>query len=381
MKFIKNNLKKTPAFYEYALYLIIPFCGFYMVKIGVSPIYVIFFLSLFFIFLGSVQGFKRAQEPALMLITVFIIIYVSLSFFVYWEFDSVLPSAWVNLVFSLVYFIVALFLLDNVSRNQVNRSVRLIIIFSTVLLMVELVYRLLHPEQPEEWMTIREDIRWYMYKTSSFMYPDSNSVGLFIACLIAFIFAIPAQESFPFKKYLIPLFFLLLGTLSRASIFAIIFSIVFYYFSGSRLKILLIILFSIIGTVIIYSLIKTDESFLSKFWIASLVLNYLYQADFLQLMIGVGPGNTEKYLGVGAHLLPFMFLIEIGFIGTVLISLLWFSIWKKLRQHGIPIFMVLLVNGLSFSTFAIPWFYAMLAILIYFSRRKENARIGSNPCL
>ncbi len=381
MKFTDHRFEQTGAFYKYALYLIIPFCGFYTVKIGISPIYVTFSLSLFFIFISSIWGFRRVQEPFLIIIAASIILYAVLSLVIYWSFDYALPSAWVNLVFSLVYFVVTLFVLDNVSKDKVNLSIKLTIVFSIILLTIELAYRLLHPEQPEDWVGIREDIEWYMYKTASFMYPDSNSVGLFISCLIGFIIGIPDEKPYSFRKYLIPLFLLLLGTLSRSSIFAAILAISYQFLNGSRFKSFLIIICSIFGIAISYSLIETDESFLSKFWIASLVLDYLHQADILQLMIGVGPGNAEKYLGVGAHLLPFILLIETGLVGTVLIVLLWISIWKKLHRHGTPIFIVLLVNGLSFSTFAIPWFYAMLATLIYCSRVKINARLCSNSCL
>lgn len=381
MEFSYPRPERTRAMYKWALYLIVPFCGFYTVKIGISPIYFTFLLSLSFIFIGSIQGFRRARVNLVVLTSVLMISYSIIIFMLSWRFDSSFFSAWVNLIFSLVYFLVVSFVLNNASKNNVIISVKLTLALSIIILTIELVYRLFHPVQPEDWTVIREDIGWYMYKTSSFMYPDSNSVGLFIACLIAFIIGMPVEESYCFRKYLIPLFFLLLGTLSRSSIFAAIFAITWCYLSSSKTKFLLIVVLSILGIGITYSLVQNDESFLSKFWIASLVLDYLHQTDILQLMIGVGPGNTEKYLGVGAHLFPFLLLIETGAIGTFLISLLWFSIWRELRRHGTPIFMVFFVNGLSFSTFAIPWFYTMLAVLIYFTRVKPNACLCSNSCL
>jgi hypothetical protein len=379
MKIANNPSINTHASVRWALYLIVPFCGFYTVKFGFSPIYLTFVLGIFFLFIGSLFGIKRLQEKSSVLISVLILIYITILLFVEWGFDQALSSAWINIAFSLLYYITTSIILDNTSRNSAIRASELTIVFSIILLAAELGYRLTHPMEPQDWNVQRDDIYWYVYKTSSFMYPDSNSVGLFVACLIGFILGLPTAQARDLRKYLLPLSLLLLGSISRSAIIAIGIVLLYQYLNGNRTKLILFVITSSFVGLFVYSQVIMDESFLSKFWITGLAINYLETADILALIVGVGPGNAERVLGVGAHLLPLTLLIELGIAGTLLMVVFWLSIWKRAGQHGTPIFLALLVNGLSFSTFAMPWFYSMAAALVYFSRIQTSARLSSYP--
>jgi hypothetical protein len=128
------------------------------------------------------------------------------------------------------------------------------------------------------------------------------------------------------------------------------------------------------GFVIIYINIS-DESVLSRFWIADLVLQHLIDASILPLMFGVGPGNAEKILNVGTHLLPFTLIVEIGFIGTILFIMLWYGIYIQSGRTTGELFVVFILNGFFFTTFAIPWFYAMTAILIFLNKEFDFDKV------
>jgi len=373
--YISSEKKRTS--FRWALYLIVPFSGFYTVKLGFSPIYLTFILGFFAFFTSSLFGVRFFQEKSSIFISALTLAYITILLVVEWKFDQELPSAWVNIAFSLLYYMLASIILENTTRSSAVRAFELAIVFSIILLIVELGYRITHPMEPQDWNAQRDDIFWYVYKTSSFMYPDSNSVGLFVACLIAFIIGLPTAEYRDLRKYLLPLFILLLGSISRSAIIAIGLVILYKYVSGYRAKLILLAIATIFGGLFTYSLIAADESFLSKFWIAGLAINYLDTIDISTLIVGVGPGNAEKVLGVGAHLLPITLLIELGIAGTSLIIVLWLCIWKRAGQHGTPIFLTLLINGFSFSTFAMPWFYSMAAALVYFSRIQPSARFSS----
>lgn len=371
---------RTPILW--ALYSIVTFSGFYTVKIGFSPVYLTFTFAVLALVVGSMQPIRLWRDTAAVLCTALFLTYIVALFVAGWEFDSPLPSAWLNLVFSLLYFIVTTIILENSSRNRVVNASHLAIGFSIALLTIELTYRLTHPAEPDElWGNEREDIFWYVYKTSSFMYPDSNSVGLFIACMIGFIIGLPSHDRPRFKIYLIPLIVLLIGSLSRAAIFATCAVFLFQYARGSLARMMLILGLAVLGSLGLLTWFNTDESFLSKFWIAGLVALYLAQTDLLALLIGVGPGNAESALGVGAHLLPFTLLVEVGVIGSILSLVILFLIWKRSNQCGTPLLLAYILSGLSFTTFAIPWFYSMASVLIYLARVLPSARLGTHTSL
>lgn len=373
---------RTRAPIRWALFAIVPFSGFYTVKLGLSPIYLTFTLAVLALLAGSLQRLRIGRNAPAVLASALLLTYITVLLAHGWTFDSPLPSAWVNLAFSLLYFIVTTIVLENSTRRHVIRASEMAVVLSIALLAFELTYRLTHPVDPEDlWTTDREDIFWYVYKTSSFMYPDSNSVGLFVSCLIAFVVGVPPTEARRLRKYLPPLLILVLGSLSRAAILATCAVFLYQYSSGSRTRTVLFSVLALAAGLATLAWFATDESFMSKLWIAGLVAIYASTTEWPLLLIGVGPGNAETALGVGAHLLPFTLLVEIGVLGTLLTAALWLFIWKRSGRHGTPLILALLVNGLSFTTFAIPWFYAMAAVLIHLSRVAPSARLSPNSGL
>lgn len=366
---------KSP-FVIFALYLTIPFSGFYTTKLGLSPIYLTFIFSTYAMLIGMLNGVKVKKIDSVIFISVLFLIYLFIAFSLDWSFTTPHPSAWVNLIFSLAYLIITIIIAQNSTQSHLLRATEYTFIFSIILLSLELTYRLTNPVEPEGWTTIREDIFWYQYKTSSFMYPDSNSVGLFTTCLFAFAIGIHENFSHRFKKYLAPLFFFTIGSLSRSAIITALLIILYNHAKDSKFKPIILTTFTTIALYLIYIAVESDESFMSKFWIAELAAKYISNADNYTLLIGTGPGNAERELGIGSHLLSITLLIEIGIIGTIFTTTLWSLIWLKSGKHGTPIFIAILINGLSFTTFATPWFYSLTTILIYLSRVTPNEGIS-----
>ena len=209
------------------------------------------------------------------------------------------------------------------------------------------------------------------------MYPDSNSIGLFVVCLIAFIFGMPPAYKSRLTRYLPILIILLFGSLSRASIITFFAILLFQFSKRFQAKTVIRTFFLVGGSVLTYSLIIFDESFQSKLWLIDLVQDHVLYADAATLFIGVGPGNGSAQIGVGTHILPFTLLVEVGICGFALIATLWYKIWRLAPEACTPIFLALLLNGLSFSSFAIPWFYAMVFVLVSLSREASGARFNT----
>lgn len=362
-----------------SLYLLVPFSGFYTVKLGYSPIYLTFIMGVLAMLVRLIDAGWCWKTPRLLLINFAFILYALLFYFIGWKFDSYLPSAWVNLVFSLIYFAVVMVVLEGVGRSHVIRAYEMSVIFSIILLTIELAYRLMNPAEPEAWTDFQDDISWYIYKTSSFMYPDSNSIGLYASCMLAFIIGLPTSLERRFKIYIYPLIVLLIGSLSRAAIISAGIVLIYSYINVTKVKSFIIFMATIVALAFLFELIREDDSFLSKFWIAGLFIDHITTANLYDLIIGMGPGNSEVTIGVGAHLLPFMVLIEIGIAGAFLLLIFLRSIWRLAGKNGTPLFLVILLNGLSFSTFAIPWFYSMAAGMIYLVRKSTDASLSIDP--
>lgn len=361
--------KKNNIFFTVSIFLAVPFFGFYTTKIGLSPIYLTFFLAAICAFLGFVYGADQIKLGSVSVAAIALLVYLFVMFFLRWSypgFENI--SAWVNISFSLIYLLLVESVIDKVEHDELLKVANLAICFSIILLLLEFVYRISNPSTQEELgHENREDLFWYAYKASSFMYPDSNSVGLFAACLFVFVLQFKNYCKFA-SFYLMPIFFLLLGTLSRASIISAIVVFLYMLKSGKIFKFGFLLITTLLTVLALFLADFSDESLSARFWIASLVVDYVAETDFISLLMGGGPGNSEQMINVGAHLLPFTWFLELGALGAFLQITLWYFIWRRAPKAVEALFLVFVLNGFSFTTFAFPWFYVMAIMLIYFHK-------------
>jgi O-antigen ligase len=249
------------------------------------------------------------------------------------------------------------------------------VVVSLPLLIFEAVYRFLNPINQERYIDAgREDIMFYIYKFNSVMYIDSNFVALYILSLLFFSFYInryaPRTVSF---FYVCILVFLLFSSISRAAIFSFLiflfmlpFSSLIYkwrYYVMLFLPALLLFLFQIV-----FESSGFDDSLRSKFMILSLTVEYIKDIDPMTLLLGVGVGKAADVLGIGSHNIITTYLVELGLVGTSMISALWILIMIKSRYKAGIIMFPFLVCGLSLTTFAIPYLYAMFGIVYHIER-------------
>ena len=106
-----------------------------------------------------------------------------------------------------------------------------------------------------------------------------------------------------------------------------------------------------------------DESFSTKFSLAENVANYLQEADALSLLIGVGAGLGDTVLARGAHNIIFVYLVEFGIVGLLLVSAFWMLILIETRfKAGLVMFPFLLAS-MSATTVAIPYLYVVFSLI------------------
>lgn len=358
------------------LYFLIPFSGFYITKLPLSPIYLFsmigVYLSTILIFISS--KIKLSKEVSLAITLLF--------YFLIFQQLLFIPniSAYVNFNFSILIFICSYIILNKTNSNTAISISEKMIYFSLPLLIIESIYRIINP--PVEKIELlenagREDIMFYIYKFNSIMYQDSNFVGLFILSLFFFLLYL---KQYTYKKYYLSFFILIIllfATISRASIFSLVVFSLLYIFRQKIYKYRkLFFTVSILLIVVLFPILleykNIDDSFSTKFGIFDKTIEYVSNANFINLLFGVGFGNAVAVLDIGAHNFFVTYLVESGFIGLILVVILWIYILVKTKfKAGIVMFPFLL-NGMSVASGAIPYLYTMFAIILILESRRSN---------
>jgi wzy len=367
-----------------ALFFTILFSGFYLTRVlSLSPVYITFLIGTLVIVGYAIFNYHSIYISKVSVLYFAYIIYIIVT-------QSFLDpnfSTLINVIFSLLYFIIMLNIAYYSKTEILVKYSKYFIWFTILLLVVEAAWRLTHPifviEGTDKDYRNMEGMLFYAFKFSSIMFKDSNFVGTY--GLVAFFYYYYLRK----KKYvksmmpLIILFILISLTLSRSAIITVLLTIVILYFLSIKIKLHHIIL----GIVLIISVvfialpqIETDGSFLSKFDILELTWRHLQECSFGQFLFGVGFGNTVEHIGIGAHNLLVTHLIESGIIGLLFFLIVNFSLINKTKRYSLYLTIPLFISGMSLAGHAISYYYACLA-LIYVIERNERKDISTNTDL
>lgn len=368
---IKISLSKM------SLMLIIPFSGFYITKLPISPIYITFLGG------ATLSGLLLIKTNRIKMDSTIVISFSFIMYLLFSQFAFSAPnvSAFSNFVFSLICFIIASTALCKEDTITILGMSEKLVYFSLPLLIYEAYYRISHPVYFVDFAAQgREDLEFYFFKMNSVMYQDSNFVGIFIVTLFFFTFYLKQYTN---KKYYVSLFLLatlVLLTLSRSSIFSLAFCLLLYpfrklFYTHIKKVIFILICIIILVTPILFDIKSIDDSFSTKFTIFQKTIDYLSIAPLKLKLFGVGFGNAVEVLGIGAHNFFVTYLVESGLIGLIFVVILWIVIIFKTRfKAGVVIFPFLL-NGMSLTSGAIPYLYSIFAVILTLeSRRGRFAR-------
>lgn len=350
--------------------IFIVFSGFYLASLTkYSPVYFAFVVSLF---IYIISPFKYKVNKSEFVVILFLIHNIVLFFF---RFDEI--NTLINVVISLFVYVFILSKNDVLRRRVVIIS-KIFIYFTIVLLLIESIWRITHPI----WVNAKGIVvaeqtegNFYPFKLSSIMFQDSNFVGVYSSTMFFFV------DYFTFDyKYLkitikIILFVITLLTLSRAAVIAVLIVIfIKKIILSKKIKkedvLLFLIPFFIITIYIVYSLISTDESFLSKFYIINHAVEYVKKSSFDTLLLGVGFGNAVKYLNIGSHNFIVTYLVESGIIGLFLILYFHFLFLKEYNFWAWDVVLVFFITGMSLVGHAVPFYYSQLALLVLMYKNK-----------
>jgi len=362
------NFRKISSFF------LIVFSGFYLTRItSVSPVYFSFIFGVLLLIINYLKDTRYKINKYSIAILLYILYLSSSQLFL-----DPQSSSFINVVFSLLYFVIVLNVCKRVSTSAIVRSSYSFVIFSIVLLSIEAFWRISHPvfiiEGTGQDYRELEGMMFYAFKYSSIMFEDSNYVGTY--GLITFFYYYFLLKKSLVKNWvpLLLLVFLIFLTLSRSAIVSIPLSIFCISILKGEIRFKYKILLFTLGGFFVsafVSVIALDQSFLSKFKIFNLTFAYLSSAGVKDILFGVGFGNTVKLIGIGAHNLFITHFIESGIIGLLFflyVNLVFVKVTNRLSLYvTIPLF----ISGMSLTGHAISYYYSCLA-LIYILRTNEK---------
>lgn len=365
-------VKRSSIIY-FGLWLIISFCSFAIHTILAVPPTLVLFIIGTVLLVSFSQKIYVTDALVLPLVCIF-----------YFTFSQALIGApserYLGVVLAIGYFLVVVAFGFQTSESEKSSLIRKFINYSILLLIAECAWRFTHPYELLRTNDIT-DVRWiYQYKFGSFMYSDSNAVGIHIVILFFFIMYLETEGGVKRPKAKLILLILLFLTFSRAAWIGTIIGWVYIKYLRKKSLSFYLINFSIVSGVllIIYKVlieekIKNDPSFLSKLGIAEKISHYFLNASFSDLIFGIGFSNSPERLGIYAHNLFMVFLIESGIAGLILLLLLLIQFVIITNKKALLILVPFIITTLSATITFIPYFYVVMA-LVYLIEKRPNKK-------
>ena len=213
------------------------------------------------------------------------------------------------------------------------------------------------------------DPLFYRYKMS-FFFGDGNNAGLALLCLIALMLAYHRDVG---GKRIFIAFVLMLGTISRASIFAALCQYIIYRYWRFRrwllLSAIVLVPLIIIALMSSYSASGADEfkqfdgSFASKLMLLDKMVDIYSDADLKLKLFGIGAGNLEGLINIAAHNIAVTFAIEFGVIGSICVVCYVWLLARKSALAGYLLVLPMVINGFALVLTSTPYFYLVLGLL------------------
>lgn len=350
--------------------LLVIFCGFFLNIISISPIYISFSIV---VLLNIILFFRKPvfKIDEISLYVIAFIIYLIITQIIVLNNDN---HAMYNVLFSLIYCVVSMRCLSKVSGQQlIDISVKFIN-FNIIILTIEAIYRWLHPQSLA--VNASEDIAYYKYKYSSIMYLDSNFVGIYAVAVFFLGTYLVTCKGVKLKKQQLFLALIIIATLSKASIIAlVIFGYVYQLrISKSLKKLILIFIIALAGYELV-TLFMNIGTMARKIYAVEETWKYLRETNLFSLLFGVGFGNTGLYIRNGGHNIILVYIVESGIIGLSLLLFLFVIFYKRTNsKFGIVLFPFLFV-AISMVGHATQYLYVIAAIIYYLEKNNKNVSI------
>ena len=361
---------------KYAAILLILFAGWFINSLSVSPIYIAFVFALILIVLQLISNSKYHTKIRFSLPMTVGLIFVLYIFFTQIMLMQNIEHAVINVLFSLVYFLLISMSITSLSFSDIKKYFRISVNLIIPLLCFEAVYRWTHP-------ILRNanvgDLEYYKFKYSSIMYQDSNFVGIFIVVIYFMCTYMRRYHGVNLKKQQIILFIFAVLTLSKASIATIVVFSILYDFNFKKwVKAVMLFFALIIGLPTFMQQIVSDNSLMGKLNILNYAMLWWEKTSLFDKLFGVGYGNAVSAIGMGSHNIIISYFVESGVLGLILFIVLLVSLLYETGKHGAIVILPFMLNAMSLSSHAIPYFYCYIAIIACLEKASAKERVKIN---
>jgi len=287
-----------------------------------------------------------------------------------------------NNIIALLYFIITIDYFRNLPVKNLKKVSNIFITFAMLLLFTEAVFRIAPQFNFLKYglyylIRLQGTEILYMLKKNSIMFADSNSVGFMAGTMFFFVFYLSERFKNRYLVQKIVFFILTMFTFSRAAIISLVAIFLIYIIFKKKSKYNFVKLFLIIFIIIIlipyiksvFSTLSTDRSLYMKLNIIDSTFEYLGNANFIQLLFGVGFGNAENYIGGWAHLFLITYFVETGVLGLLMMLFLFSLILIETKLKAFYLIAFLLITGLSFTPYAIAYFFVEVSLIFHLERK------------
>ena len=276
----------------------------------------------------------------------------------------------------LVYLFIPL-IYNNIDLAKIYKACNMYIYISFFIFSFDAMYRLLNPSILS-WTYNNKDF-FYMFKTNSIMFGDTNEVGFSIVTVCSLILYLKNE-----KLQAVPLFFsicfllLVILSFSRAALIGLILTYAYYKYynkSSSVGKMIFFLIFIIAIMVFYTTYISNDESYHQKEQILQNSLDYFRECSIWQLLLGNGLGNSPIVLGRYAHTFIVVLFVELGILGVLGYSLILFAMIVNEKKTLYVIFPFLII-GISYVPMIVPYVYMAIGVVTLIERKHGHKTIN-----
>jgi hypothetical protein len=362
-----NKFKKI----EYFIFLILfASSTFYLSGItSFSPIYFLFFFSASCILTLAI--FERLSFNLLIIYNIYIFISIMLIQIPIAGIRRPFVSFLCHLYFVFIYWSGNHLSFEKIIKGSIT-AIKYIIIFYLIELAIRINFRI--NDAIYALTNLLNNNYFYNFKENSIIFMDSNHVAIVLLAIYFMLIYLKKEFKINLLIYIVIVFILILFTYSRASIIATISFTFIYAFirpqkiENNKIAMIIIILLIVLSLKNIITMFSEDASLLSKFYIFEQIIKYTKTSNIKRLIIGVGYGNSPKFIGIGTHNLFFTYYIEGGILSLIeIISLYVYMLYKfaNIAYVLIPF----IFAGLSFSPSAQTYLYCIIAIIILLEKK------------
>lgn len=347
------------------------FSGFFLLGINkyISPIYIVFLLSLAFLLFylhkinrKAILFFCLAVIPTLLIIVGQNIIY---------ELKHGIINEIGRHIIPLLYITLLLSLSERYDNRNLDKLAHRFIRFNVYLLSFEGFFRITKS------ILSGAGGSFYAYKGNSILFPDSNFVGLQIVGLYLFIEFFFTKKTI-YTKYKAILLILLVLTFSRTAYLILLPFLIWKLWKNTHL--LLKIFVSTIGSfgfvialIKIYNDIVEDGSFKTKVKIYENFIDlFIDDLNNTTFFLGIGSGNLISIINRESHNLIGL-TFEMGFIWVIIFMGTIIYLGKISGKKGILYVSLLMISGIiSLLPITYMTFHYASLILLYLNHKKCN---------